>query len=137
MDAIGSIKLFAVTIVAAACASAQTALAQDERTPVSRAEVKAQTRAANKAHELLPAGELSLPEKPLRSSKTRTERKAETLAARKEGKLLPAGEIDSKANVATPLRSDKTRAERKAETLAAAKAHKLIPAGEIIDPARK
>ena len=124
-------KLLAIATVAAAFS--QLAFAQSESSP-SRAEVKAQTRAAQKAHELTPAGEGPIAEKPsrTRSTKTRAERKGETLQARNDGNLPrtgPAADLKvERAAYAVP--SKKTRAERKTETLSAAKAGKLIPAGE-------
>jgi hypothetical protein len=118
------------TIAVAASVFAQFALAQASA-PVSRADVKAETRAAEKAGKLAPAGEGSAPmEKSTeKSTKTRAERKAETAQARKEGKLAPAGSLpdypkDSKSKGTT------TRAERKAETKAAVKARETVPAGE-------
>jgi hypothetical protein len=131
--AIPSPSLVAST-VAAAGFSTRTASAR-EPAPLSGSEVKAETRAAQKAHELLPAGEAATTiEKPIKSIKTRSERKAETLAARKAGDLLPAGEKQGRP---IPFHSEKTRAQRKSETLAAAKAKKLIPAGESIDLSKK
>jgi hypothetical protein len=123
-----------VLTLAAAVAASPIAFAQDAPEPASRAEIKAETRAAEKAQQLAPAGESAEFRKPstTRSKKTRAERKADTREARKEGALAPAGEAsDIKVERATnSLRSTKTRAERKADTLAAAKAHKLTPAGE-------
>ena len=109
-----------------------TALAQEAHP--TRAEVKAQTRAAQKAHQLVPPGEGSLPERPFKPQKTRGDRKAETKIARQNGQLLPAGEIEPKA---PPFHSEKTRAQRKAETRQAAKAGQLIPAGETLEPGAK
>lgn len=138
MKSAGSTKVFFCTsVVALALASAQVAMAQGDASPISRAEVKAQTRAAAKSNELWRAGEAPLPEKPFQSEKLRTQRKGETIAARKAGELQPPGEADYKVNVARPPRTDKTRAERKAETLAAAKAGTLTPAGEGGDGAPK
>lgn len=135
MNTAKSFDLLVIAAVAAAgCAMTSPVLAQDS-TSSSRAEVKAETRAALKAHQILPAGEAAaVPETPFRSNKTRAQRKAETVVARKTGQLLPAGEIGLKP---APFHSEKTRAQRKGETLAAAKAKKLIPAGESIDPSTK
>jgi hypothetical protein len=129
-------KLFALTgalTLAAACG--QVVFAQTTDSNPSRAQVKAETRAAAKAHQLAPAGDAADFRKPANatSTKTRSERKAETLLARKEGTLRPAGlggEVKAERAAASLPRSSKTRAERKAETLAAAKAHQLTPAGE-------
>jgi hypothetical protein len=132
----GSTKLCAViTIAAGILVFAQTSLAQSDSTPTSRADVKAQTRAANKAGELYRGGEAPLPEKRFEPSKTRVERKAETITARKRGELVPPGEATYKAQLPMPVRSDKTRADRKAETLKAAKEGTLSPSGEAEDPA--
>ena len=103
--------------------------------PASRAEVKAETRQAQKEHRLVPAGEGSTPPnaKPApRSSKTRAQRKAETVAARNAGLIAPTGEANTLKTdrQARSTTSTKTRAQRKAETRAAAKANELIPAGE-------
>jgi len=113
---------------------ALAASAVAETAPVSRAEVKAATKAAAAQHQLQPAGEGVAPEplRTTRSSKTRAQRKAETIQAAKAGELIPAGESGNlKADrAALSGKSTKTRQERKVETLAAAKAKKLIPAGE-------
>jgi hypothetical protein len=107
----------------------------------SRAEVKAETRAAEKAGQLAPAGEGS-PRSyapPTASMRTRAERKAETLQAREAGELHRAGpEPEWKAARAIArMPSTMTRAERKASTLAAAKSGRLIPSGERADAPRK
>lgn len=103
----------------------------------SRAEVKAETRAAQKAGQLTPAGEglrEAIPQAP--SSRTRAERKAETLRARQLGELRKAGlEPEWKAaRAAALIPSVTTRAERKASTAAAARAGQLTPAGEGAGP---
>lgn len=122
----------ALTIVAAVAAAmfAQASFAQDAA-PTSRAAVKAETKAANKAGQLTPAGEGSAPvEKSMGKSTTpRAAVKAETRAANKAGQLTPAGEGAAPVDKA-PMKSTKTRAERKAETRAAAKNKELTPAGE-------
>jgi hypothetical protein len=126
-------------IVATATLLAAPAFAQTTSAPLSRAAVKAETRAANLAWQLLPAGEAIdvRPQAADTTHKTRTERKAETLQARRNGELLPSGEglyrtyMSQHAGIAN---STKTRAERKAETLEAAKQHKLMPAGEAVYP---
>ena len=65
----------------------------DATSPPTRADVKAEARAANKARQLQPAGEGPSTDAAQKSASTKTkaERKAETLQARKEGKLPPAG----------------------------------------------
>ena len=126
------------TLAAAAIAAAvfsSGAFSQDSAPPISRAAIKAQTRAAEKAGTLIPAGEGSPVDLSLysHSDKTRAERKAETRLARKNGELTPAGETeDTKEEMAelSPRHSTKTRAQRKAEVRADAKAGRLIPAGE-------
>jgi hypothetical protein len=105
-----------------------------QETVPSRADVKAQTKASNKAGELLRAGEAPLPEQPSRSWRTRTQRKGETLDARQRDELLPAGEATFKAHTAQPPRSDRTRADRKAEAIRAAREGALMPAGEAAVP---
>jgi hypothetical protein len=141
MKAINPARLvagFAGLAIAAALAPA--AFAQTDTKPTSRAEVKEETRAANKAGKLMPAGEATPAEKPASSAKTRAERKGETMQARKEGKLLTGGEATYKSSMSqrdAAKGSTKTRAERKAETKEAAKEKKLIPAGEAGEPAKK
>ena len=115
--------------------SSQVCSAQAASEPVSRAEVKAETRAAEKAGKLTPAGEgiQPIPQKLPKSDYTRAERKASTVQARKSGDLVRAGDTEQEAAVDkqdSKTKSTKTRAERKAETLAARKSGQLIPAGE-------
>lgn len=129
-----------LAVVATAFVS-QASFAQNDPAPASRAEIKAETRAAEKAGKLTPAGEGVKPTQPggAQSTKTRAERKAETREARKTGELEPAGEAgDFKSDqAARSATSTKTREQRKAETLAAAKAHQLTPAGEGPDSPKK
>lgn len=137
----------AVLIVAAAAASmlsSQIAFSQDTSPPsppVSRAAIKADTKAAEKARQLTPAGE-GLPgdkQTSFKSTKTRSERKAETLVARRQGALEPTGEAaglkEERAEDRAP--STVSRAQRKAQTRALEKAGKLTPAGEGPDAPRK
>jgi hypothetical protein len=131
MKALNPSKVFfLVSVAALSFASVEATLAQSDTSSASRADVKAQTRAANKSNDLWRGGEAPLPSKPFMSEKSRTDRKSETIGARRAGELKPAGEADYKAHVARPSRTDKTRADRKAETLAAAKAGTLAPSGE-------
>ena len=130
----GMFMLRIQVLAAAIAATMFTSLAFAQASaPVSRADVKAETRAAEKAGKLTPAGEGAGPmtkssEAP--STMTRAERKAATLKARKEGTLAPAG-TTQKADVADQkLKSTKTRAERKAETAEARRKGELVPAGE-------
>ena len=132
-----AIALLAAT-VAGPAAWAQTSAASSP----SRADVKAETRALEKAGKLEPAGPGGTREErmaaPPKSTKTRAERKAETVAARKAGTLRPAGSGPTKAEqTAPPPTSTKTRAERKAETRAAARAKQLTPAGEAPEAPKK
>ena len=125
-----AIALLAAT-VAGPAAWAQTSAASSP----SRADVKAETRALEKAGKLEPAGaggtRAERMAAPPRSTKSRAERKAETVAARKAGTLRPAGSGPTKAEqTAPPPSSTRSRAERKAETRAAARARQLTPAGE-------
>jgi len=125
-----SVLVAAAALAATFCC--QSVLAQASA-PLSRADVKAETRAAEKARQLTPAGQGGTPAVKTTASgpaRTRAERKAETLAARKAGTLAPAGSTQ-KADVADAARpATKTRAQRKAETLEAAKKHELVPAGQ-------
>ena len=126
------------TTLAAAIAAvvfSNGAFSQASAPPVSRSAVKAETRAAEKAGTLTPAGEGSPVDPSLnaRSTKTRAERKAETQLARKKGELIPAGDAaETKEQMAedSSRHSTKTRAQRKAEVREDAKAGRLIPAGE-------
>ena len=129
--------MFPKSVLAAAAAVVattfcwQSAMAQASA-PLTRAEVKAETRAAEKAGKLTPAGQGGAPAAaPVAGpTKTRAQRKAETLAARNAGTLAPAGPTQ-KGDVADRLRpTAKTRAERKAETLEAARKGELVPAGQ-------
>jgi len=86
-----------LTVVAAAAVAlfAQGVFAQASA-PASRADVKAETKAAEKAGKLTPAGEgpgaMTSGEKGGTSTKTRMDRKDETKAAAKAKQLTPAGE---------------------------------------------
>jgi hypothetical protein len=125
-------KAFTIaSAVVAVCGAmlAQATFAQDAA-PASRADVKAETKAAEKAGKFTPAGEgaaMSDTSTP-KSTKTKADRKAEVAAARKSGELAPAGPAPDYPKTTTP--SGKTRAERKAETRAAIKNHETLPAGE-------
>jgi hypothetical protein len=124
-------------VVAAAAALLTSFLSQavlaQASAPLSRADVKAETKAAEKAGKLTPAGEAAAPtvnSTGIGPTKTRAQRKAETLAARKAGTLQPAGSTQ-KADVAIQKAPPTTtRAERKAATAAARKNGELVPAGE-------
>ena len=107
-------------------------MAQTSAGGVTRAEVKADTRAAEKAGRLTPAGQGREVKVSPRSTKTRQERKAETLAARKAGLLEPAGDAETqlidRQLASQPSTVDRTA--RKSETRAEEKSRQLIPAGE-------
>ena len=109
----------------------QSAMAQASA-PLSRADVKAETRAAEKAGKLTPAGQGGAPAAAPAAgpTKTRAQRKAETLEARKAGTLAPAGSTQKGDNADRAKPTTRSRAERKAETREAAKKGELTPAGE-------
>jgi hypothetical protein len=90
-----------------------SAFAQDK----TRAEVKAETAAANKAGKIT-TGDLDAPVPKPKSTETRSQVKSETAAANKAGKIT-TGDLD--APVAKP-KSKANRAEVKSETKAANKA---------------
>lgn len=128
-------KPFAALGIAIAIAtSAGLASAQTNQAPLSRAEVKAETRALEMAHKLTPAGQGIDPYRApsAGSTTTRAERKAQTVSARKAGDLEPAGDASElKADrLAMSAKPVTTSAERKAETRAAEKAGLLTPAGQ-------
>ncbi|HTP72676.1 MAG TPA: hypothetical protein VML58_10695 [Burkholderiaceae bacterium] len=132
-----NIRLFAgIAGMAIAAAFVSTAYAQSgELMPVSRADVKAQTRAANKAGEIATGeedGSIYQP-KPV-SLRTRADRKAETLAANKNGGLgSPGQRLYWTYNVMPRellAKSTKSGADGKAETRQAIRDHKMVPAGE-------
>jgi hypothetical protein len=124
------------TAFAAAAAAAPAALAQADSASLSRADVKQQTRAANVAGHMLPAGELIAVDVPATSTITREQRKAETLAANRNGALGDYGQNTWKAENVTPraplATSTKTRADRKAATMLAIQHKQMLPAGEAI-----
>jgi hypothetical protein len=128
-----SFRLIPVALAIVAMSSS-TWSAQTATAPGSRAEVKAETRAAERAGHLTPAGEGRPTDgtSNFKSSKTRAERKSETLQARKNKELVPTGNAaQQKLDVA--LRAQKptrTRAERKAETRQDIAQGQLVPAGE-------
>jgi len=128
-------RLFAgIAIAALAAALGHAAYAQGEYVAVSRAEVKAQTRAANRAGMLF-EGETDPSTKqpaPL-STRSRSERKAETAAANVDGGLSSGKRTYVTYNVAPRealAKSTKTRADGKGETMRAIRDHRVIAAGE-------
>jgi len=124
----------AVALFAAAAAMTTGALAQDDNTPRSRADVKAETLAAMEAGELV-AGEGTPTARPATtaSTKTREARKAETLLARSRDELVHSGIATYRASISqqsATVHTTRTRAERKAETMEAIKHRQMMPAGE-------
>ena len=125
-------NVLVLAIAAAASLCAQSAFAQASA-PLSRAQVKAETRAAEKAGQLTPAGQGGAPAATNVASgptKTRAQRKAETMEARKAGQLTPAGQGGAPAATSVASGPTKTRAQLKAETLEAKKKGELVPAGQ-------
>jgi hypothetical protein len=116
--------------IAVFCSGA--AMAQDQA--ASRAEVKKETRAAEKAGSLTPAGEGSpiTSDVNVKSTLTRAQRMEDALSARRDHQLAAAGDGSSyKADAALrALPTTRSRADRKAETRLAAKNHELTPAGQ-------
>lgn len=136
--AMSSNALISAVVMAASLLS-QTAMAQSNSGPGSRAEVKAETRAAEKSGKLVPAGQGPQFKVPTKSTKTRAQRKTETLAARRAGTLEPAGDADIVVadRKTEAQRSTVNRAARKGETREEEKAGLLTRAGEGPDAPRK
>jgi hypothetical protein len=109
------------------------AFAETEQ-PLTRAEVKSETKALEKSGKLTPAGEGSPvgADAHFTPTKTRSERKAETRLAEKNHELTPAGSAGLyKADAALRAQpTTRSRTERKAETKVAQKNRQLTPAGE-------
>ena len=142
MNAIHTTRLLAgLAGIAFAAGIAPAAYAINANAPTSRAEVREQTRAANKSGQLA-AGEEDMANKaPMPApSKTREQRKAETLAANKNGGLGSPGQSSYKTyNVSQReqlARSTKSSVEGKAETMQAVKGHSMMGAGEAGMPAK-
>jgi hypothetical protein len=125
-----ALALAATAVLTAGPAQAQ----QTEDSPLSRAEVNAQTRAAMQAGEIVSGeGRPQGPESVAASTKTREERKAETIQARRKGELPPGGLGTYKSSISqqtATANSTFTRAERKAETMEAIREHKTMQPGE-------
>ena len=106
--------------------------------PVSRASVKAETKAAEAAGTLTPAGEgpgTVRSGDTKRSTKTRAERKGETIMERNMGGLTPAGQGAAKPDHMNKVHAHpRNRAAVKSETTAAQRAGTLQPAGEAPQP---
>jgi hypothetical protein len=123
----------AVALFAAAAAMTTTALAQDDNTPRSRADVNAEALAAMKAGELAAGEGTPTVKSPTASTKTREARKAETLLARSRDELVHSGIATYRASISqqtATAHSTRTRAERKAETMESIKHKQTMPAGE-------
>ena len=84
-------KLVLSAVAAAVAMFSQGAFAQAASSP-SRADVKAETKAAEKSGKLAPAGDRPTPQPSKSSETTKEARKAQTKADQKAGKLQPAGE---------------------------------------------
>lgn len=126
-----------VTLSLAAAALAlltNNAFAQAASAP-DRAAVKADTAAAKKKGELLPAGEGMPTTKTEKSMKSKEEAKAATKDAKAKGELPKTGEAG--AAPAATAKSTKTKAEAKAETADAKKKGELAPAGEATPGVKK
>ena len=116
-----------LTLLAAAALAvcAQTTFAQ--ASSPSRADVKAETKAAGKSGQLAPAGDRPTKQPSKASDTTREARKSQTKADQKAGNLAEAGESPTPQ----PSKgSETTREARKAQTKADQKAGKIQPAGE-------
>ena len=124
------------TIITALALCSAAGLAFGQASSPTRADVKAETRAAEKAGKLTQAGEGTTPKDNGAvgaSTKTREQRKAETAAAAKNRELTPAGPQHPSQRAEAAERnkpSTLSREQRKADTKAAAKAGQLTPAGE-------
>ena len=125
------LSAFAIALIAITSqpATAQTsppaATGAQTQPPVTREQRKADTAAANKAGELVPAGQggpkMAVPSG---STMTKDERKAQTQADAKAGQIAGAG--DAAAHQPAPkTKSTKTRSDRKAETKAANKSGQI------------
>jgi hypothetical protein len=128
-----NIKNVGSVIVAVSALLAQGAIAQTEA-PKSRAQVKAETLAAEKKGDVPPPGDTAKQEKlSKKSDAVRSDVKKETAAANKKGELAKPGEGPPQEKMAK--KSDKARAEVKAETAVAKKKGDVVPAGEAAAPA--
>jgi stress response protein YsnF len=108
-------SLISLSAIAVAVFTAQVAVAQDAA-PKTRAEVKAEAAAANKAGTIEKGAAVPKAAKPT-SDKARAEVKAEAAAANKAGTIEKGASVQK----ATKPTSDHSRAETKAEAAAANK----------------
>jgi len=130
--------LFQMAAATAVAALIATGVFAQASAPLSRAAVKAETRAAESAGTLTPAGEgpgAKGAGDTGHSTKTTAEQKANTTMERKMGGLTPAGEGGAKPDHMTKVRAHpRNRAVVKKETIAAERAGTLQPAGEAPQP---
>lgn len=123
------VRMLAIAAVATALPS--LALAQASA-PLTREQVKEETRAAQKAGQLTPAGVGGArvsPSTATASTMTAEDHKAATLEARTKGEPAPAGATQQADVAAQKHKSTKLREQRKAEVLEARKKGELVPAG--------
>ena len=121
-------KLALTAFAAAIAVFSQGAFAQ--ASSPTRAEVKAEAKAANKASRASHGQGRRRPA-PKASDTTRAARKATTQAEAKSGQLSATGDAMTKEGKgAPPKTSDTTKAARKAETNAEIKAGKIQPTGD-------
>jgi hypothetical protein len=120
--------------VAAVAASMTWQLAAAQASSPTRADVKAETRAAEKSGTLARPGELGGPvvKAPEGSGTkvTRAERKKATREANKAGKLARPGSSNAADNAIRAQPTTASRADRKSDTRAANKRGELESAGE-------
>lgn len=89
----------------------------------SRDQVKAETKAANKAG-TIPKGDTPSQQPAMNTGKTRADRKAETKAAKAGGEIAPGGEASPSDGKAKAAADSRKRSDVKAETAQAVKAGK-------------
>jgi len=116
-----------LTLLAAAALAVCAPITFAQASSPSRADVKAETKAAGKSGQLAPAGDRPTQQPSKSSNTTREARKSQTKADQKAGNLAEAGESQSPQPSKS---SETTRADRKAQTKADQKAGKIQPAGE-------
>jgi hypothetical protein len=118
-------NIFALLAAAALAVCAQSTFAQ--ASSPSRADVKAETKAAGKTGQLAPAGDRPTQQPSKASNTTREARKSQTKADQKAGNLAEAGESPTPQPSTT---SNTTRQARKSQTKADQKAGNIPKAGE-------
>lgn len=131
-------SIIQMAVAAAVAALSAPAVFAQASAPASRADVKAETKAAASAGKLTPAGEgpgTKGSGDTGRSTKTRADGKADTTMERNMGGLTPAGQGGAKPDHMNPARAQpKNRNTVKSETRAAQRAGTLQPAGEAPQP---